>query len=66
MAKHRNGGLDSIRLKFVASLGKFDNLDAFDAPVEFQSKINRDQEGKFENPGISTDNAFGGDDGVPF
>ena len=57
---------ENIRLKFVASLGKFENLDAFDAPVEFQSKINRDQDGPFENPRISPDDAFDGDDGVPF
>ena len=66
VAKHRNGGLDSIRLKFVASLGKFENLDAFDAPVEFQSKINRNQDDSFENPRINPEDAFDGDDGVPF
>ena len=27
VAKHRNGGLDEIRLKFVGNLGKFENLD---------------------------------------
>ena len=27
IAKHRNGGLDSIRLKFVKGIGKFENLD---------------------------------------
>ncbi|MFP9114808.1 replicative DNA helicase [Flavobacterium sp. RHBU_3] len=31
VAKHRNGGLDNIRLKFIGSLGKFDNLDDFSA-----------------------------------
>jgi replicative DNA helicase len=31
VAKHRNGGLDNIRLKFIGSLGKFDNLDDFGA-----------------------------------
>jgi replicative DNA helicase len=66
VAKHRNGGLENIRLKFVPSLGKFENLDAFDAPVEFQSKINRDQDNSFVNPRISPDDAFDGDDGVPF
>ncbi|UOB18280.1 replicative DNA helicase [Abyssalbus ytuae] len=40
VAKHRNGGLDNIRLKFVGHLGKFDNLDDFDSPFEFQSKMN--------------------------
>ena len=40
VAKHRNGGLVNIRLKFIAHLGKFEDLDTFDAPFEFQSKIN--------------------------
>ena len=40
VAKHRNGGLDSIRLKFIGHLGKFDNLDDFDSPFEFHSKMN--------------------------
>ena len=41
VAKHRNGGLDSIRLKFIGHLGKFDNLDDFDTPFgEFHSKMN--------------------------
>ena len=66
VAKHRNGGLDNVRLKFVASLGKFENLDSFDAPVEFESKINRDIEDSIDNPNVSPDDAFGGDDGVPF
>ena len=41
-AKHRNGGLDNIRLKFIGHLGKFDNLDDFDSPfdTEFHSKMN--------------------------
>ena len=41
VAKHRNGGLENIRLKFVGHLGKFDNLDDFDTPFgEFHSKMN--------------------------
>ena len=41
IAKHRNGGLDNIRLKFIGHLGKFDNLDDFDTPFgEFHSKMN--------------------------
>ena len=40
VAKHRNGGLDNIRLKFIGHLGKFDNLDDFDSPFEFHSKMN--------------------------
>ncbi len=30
IAKHRNGSLEDVRLKFVGKFAKFDNLDAFD------------------------------------
>ena len=52
VAKHRNGGLDNIRLKFVSSLGRFENIEEFDSPFEFQSKINK------EAPKINPDQAF--------
>ncbi|WP_127018413.1 replicative DNA helicase [Flagellimonas beolgyonensis] len=75
VAKHRNGGLDNIRLKFVGALGKFDNLDDFDSPFEFQSKMNADEENPFATPKFpSADEAFGSamnsdddpDNDVPF
>ena len=47
VAKHRNGGLDNIRLKFIGQLGKFDNLDDFDSPFEFQSKMNANEDNPF-------------------
>ena len=40
IAKHRNGGLDEIRLKFVGSLGKFENLDSDEMPMEIVSSMN--------------------------
>ena len=41
VAKHRNGGLDEIRLKFIGHLGKFDNLETFDfMPSEIHSSMN--------------------------
>tara|TARA_B110000444_G_C18851612_1_gene606206 strand:+ start:9222 stop:10757 length:1536 start_codon:yes stop_codon:yes gene_type:complete len=40
VAKHRNGGLDNIRLKFIAHLGKFENISDFDSSSEFESKMN--------------------------
>lgn len=40
VAKHRNGGLDNIRLKFIGDLGKFENLDSLDMPFEIESKMN--------------------------
>lgn len=30
IAKHRNGSLEDVRLKFIGKFAKFDNLDAFD------------------------------------
>ncbi|MBB4119876.1 replicative DNA helicase [Mesonia hippocampi] len=42
VAKHRNGGLENIRLKFIGELGKFDNLESFDFPQELHSKMNDD------------------------
>jgi len=60
VAKHRNGGLDNLRLKFIGALGKFDNLEDFDSPFEFQSKMNAGEENPFltQNP-PSADEAFG-------
>ncbi|RZS93225.1 replicative DNA helicase [Aquimarina brevivitae] len=76
VAKHRNGGLDNIRLKFIGHLGKFDNLDDFGTPFEFHSKMN---DGNEEEPFStshfpSADEAFGSslndsnddEDEVPF
>ena len=60
VAKHRNGGLDSIRLKFIGNLGKFDNLDDFDSPFEFQSKMNANEGNPFLTKNYpSTGEAFG-------
>lgn len=69
VAKHRNGGLDNIRLKFIGHLGKFDNLDDFSTPYEFASSMNaaaNDDTFKPDNL-PSPDEAFGEDeDEVPF
>ncbi|MDO1500198.1 replicative DNA helicase [Winogradskyella maritima] len=71
VAKHRNGGLDNIRLKFIGHLGKFDNLDDFDTPFgEFHSKMNaaaNDDTFKQDHFPSASD-AFDApeDDGVPF
>jgi len=65
VAKHRNGGLDNIRLKFIGHLGKFDNLESFDSPFEFQSKMNEAP----INPNLlpNPNDAFGDDDDdMPF
>ena len=75
VAKHRNGGLENIRLKFIGHLGKFDNLDDFSTPFEFHSKMNEnEEEDPFSTKHLpSADEAFGSsindsnvDDDVPF
>lgn len=76
VAKHRNGGLDEIRLKFIGHLGKFENLDTFDSPFEFHSKMNAAANDDTFKPGDlpSADQAFGSalndddsdDNDVPF
>ncbi len=75
VAKHRNGGLDEIRLKFVGHLGRFENLETFDSPFEFHSRMNaaaNDDTFKTDNL-PSAEDAFGGappspspDDDIPF
>ncbi|WP_299781945.1 replicative DNA helicase [uncultured Formosa sp.] len=55
IAKHRNGGLENIRLKFIGNLGKFDNLDDFDSPYEFHSKMNTNPN---EDSGFASGNSF--------
>ena len=60
VAKHRNGGLENIRLKFIGQLGKFDNLDDFDSPFEFQSKMNANEDNPFITKNLPDANeAFG-------
>nr|WP_322624005.1 replicative DNA helicase [uncultured Flavobacterium sp.] len=78
VAKHRNGGLDNIRLKFIGSLGKFDNLDDFGASPfdELPSSMNSSgSNNDFLTKNLpSANDAFGSnmnsnrpdDDDVPF
>lgn len=74
IAKHRNGGIENVRLKFIGHLGKFDNLDDFSGNYDdLPSKMNHD-----DNPFItknlpSANEAFGSnlnddddDSDVPF
>ena len=65
IAKHRNGGLDNIRLKFTGHLAKFSDLEeGFSS--EFQSSMNADfSDDVFPDQRIEPKDAFGADD-VPF
>jgi replicative DNA helicase len=62
VAKHRNGALDSIKLKFIPNLGKFEDLGGFDSPFEFQSKLNPENKlSDFSEPSNKDE-----DDDMPF
>ena len=71
IAKHRNGGLDNIRMKFIANLGKFEDLQSNDSPYEFQSKMNDDDpsdesKGNLLGPDDASDLPSNGRDDMPF
>jgi replicative DNA helicase len=74
IAKHRNGSLENIRLKFIGNLGKFDNLDDFASGFsDLPSKMNADDNPFFTKNLPSPNDAFGGpppaledDSDVPF
>ena len=67
VAKHRNGGMDNIRLKFTGHLAKFSDLEE-GYGNEFQSKMNDFNQDISANNFPSAEDAFGAanDDGVPF
>ncbi|MFM9826032.1 replicative DNA helicase [Flavobacterium sp.] len=60
IAKHRNGSLDSIRLKFIGNLGKFDNLEDYSGSYDdLPSKMNHD-DNPFQTKNLPSPNeAFG-------
>ena len=60
IAKHRNGSLENIRLKFIGSLGKFDNLEDFGTGFgDLPSKMNLDDNPFFTKNLPSANEAFG-------
>ena len=74
IAKHRNGGIENIRLKFIGHLGKFDNLDDFSGSYDdLPSKMNHDENSFITKNLPSPNEAFGSnlnddddDSDVPF
>ena len=74
IAKHRNGSLENIRLKFIGNLGKFDNLEEFGSLYDdLPSRMNLD-DNPFATKNLpSANEAFGSsannqddDSDVPF
>ena len=74
IAKHRNGSLENIRLKFIGNLGKFDNLEEYGSGFDdLPSKMNLDDNPFFTKNLPSANEAFGSssnssddDSDVPF
>lgn len=74
IAKHRNGSLESVRLKFIANLGKFDNLGEYGGGYDdLPSKMNHDDNPYTTKNLPSAEDAFGSssnkyddDSDVPF
>ena len=60
IAKHRNGSLENIRLKFIGNLGKFDNLDEYGGAYDdLPSKMNH-EDNPFSTKNLPSPNeAFG-------
>jgi len=71
IAKHRNGSLENIRLKFIGNLGKFDNLEDYSSGFnDLPSKMNADDAPFSPKNFPSASDAFGSsandDSDVPF
>ena len=73
IAKHRNGSLENVRLKFIGNLGKFDNLEEYGGGYDdLPSSMNQD-DNPFQTKNLpSANEAFGSnfsiedDSDVPF
>lgn len=74
IAKHRNGSLENIRLKFIGNLGKFDNLEDYGGGYDdLPSKMNQ-EENPFQTKNLpsaheafgSSSNSYDDDSDVPF
>lgn len=67
IAKHRNGALENIRLRFISDQAKFANLENdsfdFDGPVILESSMNENDDLGFS---ASSEEAFGSDFDDPF
>jgi len=74
IAKHRNGSLENVRLKFIGNLGKFDNLEEYGGGFDdLPSKMNHDDNPFMTKNLPSANEAFGSssnssddDSDVPF
>ena len=54
VAKHRNGGLDSIRLRFIKEFARFDNLEGFTEDPEMPGHSNLTANASFDDQGVGS------------
>lgn len=54
IAKHRNGALENVRLRFVKEYARFDNLEGFNDTPNFPSESPLPVNGDFDNQGTYT------------
>lgn len=54
VAKHRNGGLDSIRLRFIKEFARFDNLEGFSEDPEMPGPANLTANASFDDQGVGS------------
>lgn len=67
VAKHRNGGLDNVKLKFTKHLAKFSDYDAFASPFAGGQGMSPNE--NFQQSGAKTvtvESKMNGEDGSPF
>jgi replicative DNA helicase len=51
VAKHRNGGLENIRLRFIKEFARFDNIESFDGDPELAGHSNLTANASFDEQG---------------
>lgn len=54
VAKHRNGGLENIRLRFIKEFARFDNIEGFDADPDAASSNNLTANASFDDQGVGS------------
>ncbi len=54
IAKHRNGALDNVRLRFVKEYARFDNIEGFSESANFPSESPLPANNDFDNQGTYT------------
>ena len=54
VAKHRNGGLENIRLRFIKEYARFDNLEGFSDDPEMSGHNNLTANASFDDQGVGS------------